>query len=93
MMGLSIAVLLLPSLTKIKVGSIVELETVPTTHTKSNSNELEAFSAIPSLISVSMPAEIPLQHFRMPLQILQMPNKFALKSVHMPLQRDGHLER
>ena len=37
MMGLSIAVLLLPSLTKIKVGSIVELETVPTTHTKSNS--------------------------------------------------------
>ena len=91
MMGLSIAVLLLPSLTKIKVGSVVELETVTTIHTKSNGIELEAFSTIPSLISVSMPTEIPLQSFRMPLQSLRMPTKYPLKSTRMTLQSFNHL--
>jgi tetratricopeptide (TPR) repeat protein len=48
-MGLSIAVLLLPSLTKIKVGSIVELETAPITHIN-NTIKLEASISIPFTI-------------------------------------------
>ncbi len=82
-MGLSIAVLLLPSLTKIKVGSVVELETVSITH--AHDVKLETFVRMPSLKFVSMPMEIPLQTFRMPLQSLRMPNKYPLKSTRMPL--------
>ena len=79
MMGLSIAVLLLPSLTKIKVGSVVELETVTTIHTKSNGIELEAFSTIPSLISVSMPTEIPHAVFSYAITIPSYANKISPK--------------
>ncbi|HET7391480.1 MAG TPA: tetratricopeptide repeat protein, partial [Nitrososphaeraceae archaeon] len=85
MMGISIAILLLPSLTKIKVGSVVELETVPITHSDNNI-KLEASVSIPSLLSVSMPTEIPLQPFPMPLQSMSMPTKYPLKSTRMSLQ-------
>ena len=86
-MGLAIGVLLLPSLTKIKVGSIVELETLPI---QAENVKLETLASLPSLIFVSMPTEIPLESFRMPLQNLRMPMTYPVKSTRMPLQPFHH---
>jgi hypothetical protein len=86
-MGLAIGVLLLPSLTKIKVGSIVELETLPI---QAENVKLETLASLPSLIFVSMPTEIPLESFRMPLQSLRIPMAYPVKSTRMPLQPFYH---
>ncbi|MDQ6723009.1 MAG: tetratricopeptide repeat protein [Thermoproteota archaeon] len=82
-MGLTLAVLLLPSLTKIKVGNIVELET---TLIHAVDIKFESFVSMPSLMFVNMPTEIPIQYFHMPLHLLHMPIKYPLKSTPMPLQ-------
>ena len=76
-MGLSIAILLMPSLTKVKVGSIVELQTNPI-HTNNNNIKLETFSNTPTLKIVNMPTEIPIESFRMPLQSFRLPLNFFL---------------
>ena len=83
-MGLSIAILLMPSLTKVKVGSIVELQTNPI-HTNNNDIVLETFSDTPILKMVNMPYEIPIESFRMPLQSFRLHSKFLFKSVRMTL--------
>jgi tetratricopeptide (TPR) repeat protein len=82
--GLSIAILLIPSLTKVKVGSIVELQTNPI-HTNNNDIKLETYSDTPILKIENMPYEIPLESFRMPLQSFRLQSKFLFKSVRMSL--------
>jgi tetratricopeptide (TPR) repeat protein len=81
--GLSIALLLMPSLTKVKVGSIVELQTNPI-HSDNNI-KLDTFSNTPSLKIANMPTEIPIESFRMPLQSFRLPSKFVFKSIRMSL--------
>ena len=85
--GISVAVLLLPSLTKIKVGNIVELETIPIHAVDA---EFETMISVPSLIFVNMSTEISIRHFHMPLHSLRMPIKYPLKSTRMPLQPLHH---
>ena len=74
----------MPSLTKVKVGSIVELQTNPI-HTNNNNIKLETFSNTPTLKIANMPTEIPIESFRMPLQSFRLPSKFLFKSVRMSL--------
>lgn len=81
--GLSIAILLMPSLTKVKVANIVELETNPI-YTNGNV-KLETFANTPILKLVNMPTEIPLEAFRMPFQSFRLPTKYLFKSVRMSL--------
>jgi tetratricopeptide (TPR) repeat protein len=83
--GIIIGILLLPSLQKFKVASAFELEIVPIN--TNNIIDMKPSSPMP-IIQADMPLRNPLESFHMVLQSLNMPIKYPVRDIRVPMKSE-----